>query len=286
MTAYRLTGRKQWISNGSIADVYSILALAPGGPSWFIVEKGTEGFSTAPPEDKHGIRLSNTAALFLDDVVVPAENLVGRRRGPRTRPGPAGLRLHPGDGRGVRPGRRLGGPGPGDRLLADAGPGRRPAVGEAGLHPQADRAARGAARGGPRVHRGDRDPHRRGRRRRRRAEHRGRDREVPGHRGRQRRRRGGDPGPRRLRLHPALHGREDQARRPDHHHLRGHLGDPGDDDRPRPVAAAPQDRPAPTTATRPRALDGVPERLRRRRRAALALECLAGGAGGLPGRVG
>src|SRR5271165_3174376 len=81
VTTYRLNGRKQWISNGSIADVYSILALAPGGPSWFIVEKGTPGFSTAPPEDKHGIRLSNTAALFLDDVVVPAENLVGCEEG-------------------------------------------------------------------------------------------------------------------------------------------------------------------------------------------------------------
>jgi alkylation response protein AidB-like acyl-CoA dehydrogenase len=81
VTAYRLTGRKQWISNGSIADVCTVLALAPGGPSWFIVEKGTAGFSAAPPEDKHGIRLSNTAALFLDDVVVPAENLVGREEG-------------------------------------------------------------------------------------------------------------------------------------------------------------------------------------------------------------
>ena len=81
VTGYRINGRKQWISNGSIADVYSILALAPGGPSWFIVEKGTPGFSSAPPEDKHGIRLSNTAALFLDDVVVPAENLVGREEG-------------------------------------------------------------------------------------------------------------------------------------------------------------------------------------------------------------
>jgi alkylation response protein AidB-like acyl-CoA dehydrogenase len=75
--AYRITGRKQWISNGTIADAYTILAMAPGGPSWFVVEKGAEGFSSAPPEDKHGIRLSNTAALFLDDVVVPAGNLVG-----------------------------------------------------------------------------------------------------------------------------------------------------------------------------------------------------------------
>ncbi len=74
---YRITGRKQWISNGSIADALTVLALAPGGPSWFVVERGTEGLSTAPPEDKHGIRLSNTAAVFLDDVVVPAENLVG-----------------------------------------------------------------------------------------------------------------------------------------------------------------------------------------------------------------
>src|SRR5512139_2304213 len=74
---YRITGRKQWISNGSIADACTVLARAPGGPSWFVVEKGTGGFSTAPPEDKHGIRLSNTAALFLDDVIVPAENLVG-----------------------------------------------------------------------------------------------------------------------------------------------------------------------------------------------------------------
>ena len=80
-SAYRIHGRKQWISNGSIADVYTVLALAPGGPSWFVVEKGASGFSAAPPEDKHGIRLSNTAALFLDDVVVPAENLVGRQEG-------------------------------------------------------------------------------------------------------------------------------------------------------------------------------------------------------------
>jgi alkylation response protein AidB-like acyl-CoA dehydrogenase len=74
---YRLSGRKQWISNGSIADACTVLAMAPGGPSWFLVERGADGFSSAPPEDKHGIRLSNTAALFLDDVVVPAHHLVG-----------------------------------------------------------------------------------------------------------------------------------------------------------------------------------------------------------------
>ena len=47
--AYAITGRKQWISNGTIADAYTILAMAPGGPSWFVVQKGAEGFSSAPP---------------------------------------------------------------------------------------------------------------------------------------------------------------------------------------------------------------------------------------------
>ncbi|MEW5987407.1 MAG: acyl-CoA dehydrogenase family protein [Chloroflexota bacterium] len=76
-SGYKLTGRKQWISNGGVADLYSVLAIAPGGPSWFIVDKDTPGFQHGKPEDKHGIRASNTAALFLEDVYVPAERLVG-----------------------------------------------------------------------------------------------------------------------------------------------------------------------------------------------------------------
>ncbi len=74
---YRLSGRKQWISNGGVADLYTFLALAPGGPSWFILERGAEGFSQGKQEDKHGIRASNTAALFLEDVYVDADRLVG-----------------------------------------------------------------------------------------------------------------------------------------------------------------------------------------------------------------
>ena len=77
VTGYRLNGRKQWISNGGIADRYTILASTPAGPSWFVLARGAEGFTQAKPEDKHGIRLSNTAALYLDDVLVPAGNLVG-----------------------------------------------------------------------------------------------------------------------------------------------------------------------------------------------------------------
>ncbi len=75
--AYRITGKKQWISNGAVADLYTVLANAPGGPSWFIVEKGLPGFEAGKPEDKHGIRASNTAALFLESVEVPADRLVG-----------------------------------------------------------------------------------------------------------------------------------------------------------------------------------------------------------------
>ena len=56
---------------------YTILANAPGGPTWFVVERGRRRLHPGKPEDKHGIRLSNTAALFLDDVYVDADRLVG-----------------------------------------------------------------------------------------------------------------------------------------------------------------------------------------------------------------
>jgi alkylation response protein AidB-like acyl-CoA dehydrogenase len=77
VVGYRISGRKQWISNGGVADRYTILANAPGGPTWFLVDKGTEGFTYGKPEDKHGIRASNTAALFLENVYVPADRLIG-----------------------------------------------------------------------------------------------------------------------------------------------------------------------------------------------------------------
>jgi alkylation response protein AidB-like acyl-CoA dehydrogenase len=81
VVGYHITGCKQWISNGGVADLYTILALAPGGPSWFIVDTDAEGFTKGKPEDKHGIRASNTAALFLDNVYVPADRLVGLEEG-------------------------------------------------------------------------------------------------------------------------------------------------------------------------------------------------------------
>ncbi len=78
---YSITGTKQWISNGGMADLYLILAKAPGGFSWFIVEKGADGFSIDSPENKHGIRAANTAAFSMDNVLVPADHLVGLKEG-------------------------------------------------------------------------------------------------------------------------------------------------------------------------------------------------------------
>ncbi len=77
VVGYKLNGLKQWISNGGIADAYTILAASPSGPCWFILEKGAPGFKHDKPEDKHGIRLSNTAALALDNVYVDADRLIG-----------------------------------------------------------------------------------------------------------------------------------------------------------------------------------------------------------------
>ena len=74
---YKLNGNKQWISNGGIAGAYTVLANTPNGPSWFIVDSGIKGFTHDEPEDKHGIRLSNTAALAFNDVYVDADRLIG-----------------------------------------------------------------------------------------------------------------------------------------------------------------------------------------------------------------
>ncbi|MCP4606887.1 MAG: acyl-CoA dehydrogenase [Proteobacteria bacterium] len=80
-THYKLNGVKQFISNGAIADLYTILAKAPDGPTFFVVEQNTKGLEPGKQEEKHGIRLSNTSQLILEDVVIPAENIVGTDEG-------------------------------------------------------------------------------------------------------------------------------------------------------------------------------------------------------------
>ena len=81
VTAYRLDGTKQFISNGGVAALYTVLAKAPGGPSFFVIERGTPGLSSGPPEEKLGIRASNTTQVILEDVVVPADQLLGLEEG-------------------------------------------------------------------------------------------------------------------------------------------------------------------------------------------------------------
>ena len=78
---YKITGSKQFISTGGYADIITVLANTPEGPSFFVVEKGTPGFEQHKGEEKHGIRASNTSPLTFNDVYVPVENLIGGEPG-------------------------------------------------------------------------------------------------------------------------------------------------------------------------------------------------------------
>ncbi len=81
VTGYRISGAKQFISNGGYADIYTVLANAPDGPTFFVVEKGTKGLLPGKHEEKHGIRASNTAPVVFEDLEIPAANLVGLNEG-------------------------------------------------------------------------------------------------------------------------------------------------------------------------------------------------------------
>ena len=99
VVAYRLNGVKQFITNGGVAQLYTILAKAPGGPSFFIVERDTPGLSVGKKEDKHGIRASNTTSVILEDVEVPASHLVGGEEGVGLKQANAGVRIRGGHSR-------------------------------------------------------------------------------------------------------------------------------------------------------------------------------------------
>lgn len=79
---YKLRGTKNWITNGREADVAIVFATVDvtkgyKGVTAFIVDTKSKGFSVAKLEDKLGINASSTAQLFFDDVMVPAEGLLG-----------------------------------------------------------------------------------------------------------------------------------------------------------------------------------------------------------------
>ncbi len=84
---YRLTGEKMWISMADVADNFLVFAWTdldkkkqrdPSGISAFIVERAFKGFTSATLTQKWGILAGNTGSFTMDEVEVPAENLVGR----------------------------------------------------------------------------------------------------------------------------------------------------------------------------------------------------------------
>jgi alkylation response protein AidB-like acyl-CoA dehydrogenase len=71
---YVLDGTKQWITNGSRAGVYVVFAKADGGVTQFLVPGDARGLTVGQPEDKLGLRASDTTSLEFDDVAIPADN--------------------------------------------------------------------------------------------------------------------------------------------------------------------------------------------------------------------
>ena len=79
---YIINGTKNWVTNGINSDYVMLFAITTPdighkGISCFLVEKGLEGFDTGKPEDKLGIRASDTCELYFDNVKVHKENLIG-----------------------------------------------------------------------------------------------------------------------------------------------------------------------------------------------------------------
>jgi alkylation response protein AidB-like acyl-CoA dehydrogenase len=79
---YLLNGRKCFITNGGVADFYTVFATTqPGkkieGITGFVIEKGTPGLSIGKTEEKMGIRGSNTTEVILEDVKAPVAQRIG-----------------------------------------------------------------------------------------------------------------------------------------------------------------------------------------------------------------
>ena len=75
---YVLNGEKQWLTNGGIADLYTVFAKIDGERfSAFLIERGTPGLTVGPEEHKLGIRGSSTCPLALQDCKIPKKNLLG-----------------------------------------------------------------------------------------------------------------------------------------------------------------------------------------------------------------
>ncbi len=80
---YILNGSKTWITGGPVADYFIVFAKTDPeaghkGMSCFIVERAFDGVSTSKPLDKMGQHAALTSTVFLEDVAVPAKNMIGR----------------------------------------------------------------------------------------------------------------------------------------------------------------------------------------------------------------
>ena len=79
---YVLNGSKNWITNSPIADVFIIWAKDPNNDiRGFILEKGMKGLSCPTIEGKFSLRTSKTGMIFMDNVIVPKENMLPHVKG-------------------------------------------------------------------------------------------------------------------------------------------------------------------------------------------------------------
>ena len=77
-THYILNGQKMWITNAGFADIFIVFAQIDGDKfTGFIVERELEGFTLGAEEEKLGIKGSSTRQIFLENVKVPTENVLG-----------------------------------------------------------------------------------------------------------------------------------------------------------------------------------------------------------------
>ena len=232
---YVLNGVKRWITNAGVSDYYTVMAVTDPdkrtkGISAFVVEKDDEGVSFGAPEKKLGIKGSPTREVYLDNVRIPADRMLGEegtgfatamKTLDHTRITIAAQALGIAQGaldyaKGYVAERKQFGKPIGDFqgvqfMLADMA--MKLEAARQLTYAAAAKSERG--RRGPDLLRRRRQVLRLGRRH---GDHHGRGAAA-----------------RRLRLHPGLPGRADDARRQDHADLRGHEPGPADRDGPQPA---------------------------------------------------
>ncbi len=80
--SFLVSGAKNWITNSPIADVFVVWAKDDAGDiRGFILEKGMKGLSAPKIDGKFSLRASTTGMIFMDDVHIPAENMLPKAKG-------------------------------------------------------------------------------------------------------------------------------------------------------------------------------------------------------------